>query len=384
MQADRGERPFDIVLFGATGFTGGLTAEYLARARARPGCAGRWPAATRTSSRRCASGSRRSIRACAGSPLLIADVDRRRRRCARSPSAPGWSPRRSARTSRHGEPLVAACAAAGTDYVDLTGEPEFVDRMYVRHHATAVATGARLVHACGFDSIPHDLGVLFTVEQLPEDVPLTVRRLRPRRRQALRRAPSHSALTAFSRPRQTGAAARARGGGSEPRPAAARVVGRRRVAALRARARRLGAAAADDRPAGRQALGRRARALRARLPLRPLRGREAAAGRRSAASAASARLFALAQLPPTRDWLLGRLRSGRRAVARAARERSWFRVRFVGEGGGAARRHRGRRAATRATARPPRCSPSRRSASPATSCRRPPARSRPRSRWATR
>src|SRR5204862_7112874 len=74
----------------------------------------------------------------------------------------------------YGEPLVAACAQAGTDYVDLTGEPEFVDRMYVSHHAQAVETGARIVHACGFDSIPHDLGVLFTVEQLPEGVPLRV------------------------------------------------------------------------------------------------------------------------------------------------------------------------------------------------------------------
>src|SRR5690349_12738746 len=75
----------------------------------------------------------------------------------------------------YGGPLVAACAAAGTDYVDLTGEPEFVDRMYVRHHAEAQRSGARIVHACGFDSIPHDLGVLFTVEQLPEGVPLNVR-----------------------------------------------------------------------------------------------------------------------------------------------------------------------------------------------------------------
>ena len=57
-----------------------------------------------------------------------------------------------------GEPLVAACAAAGTDYVDLTGEPEFVDRMYLEHHDRAVASGARIVHACGFDSIPHDIG----------------------------------------------------------------------------------------------------------------------------------------------------------------------------------------------------------------------------------
>jgi short subunit dehydrogenase-like uncharacterized protein len=65
-------------------------------------------------------------------------------------------------------------AQAGTDYVDLCGEPEFVDRTYLRHHATAVTTGARLVHCCGFDSIPYDLGVYLTVKQLPEGVPLTV------------------------------------------------------------------------------------------------------------------------------------------------------------------------------------------------------------------
>ena len=75
----------------------------------------------------------------------------------------------------HGEPLVAACAEAGTDYVDLTGEAEFVDRMYVRYHATAERSGARLVHACGFDSVPHDLGALFTVQQLPADRPITMR-----------------------------------------------------------------------------------------------------------------------------------------------------------------------------------------------------------------
>ena len=54
----------------------------------------------------------------------------------------------------YGEPLVAACAEAGTDYVDLTGEPEFVDRMWLRLPRPAQRTGARLVHSCGFDSIP--------------------------------------------------------------------------------------------------------------------------------------------------------------------------------------------------------------------------------------
>ena len=96
--------------------------------------------------------------ALAGAAAAAADVtdagSLRRGRRAR----PGWWPRTVGPYVQHGEPLVAACAAAGTDYVDLTGEPEFVDRMYVRHHAEAVRTGARLVHACGFDSIPHDLG----------------------------------------------------------------------------------------------------------------------------------------------------------------------------------------------------------------------------------
>ncbi len=74
----------------------------------------------------------------------------------------------------YGEPLVAACAAAGTDYVDLTGEPEFVDRMWLGYHEQAKRSGARLVHSCGFDSIPYDLGVLYTVGLLPEGVPLRV------------------------------------------------------------------------------------------------------------------------------------------------------------------------------------------------------------------
>ena len=125
------DRRYDIVLFGATGFAGELTAEYLAR-HAPDGC--RWALAGRN------RGQARD-RARASSPPSI-------RRCPHStcssPTRP--TPRRSP-TSRgstkvvattvgpyvlHGEALVAACAAAGTDYVDLTGEPEFVDTMYVR------------------------------------------------------------------------------------------------------------------------------------------------------------------------------------------------------------------------------------------------------------
>ena len=59
----------------------------------------------------------------------------------------------------YGEPLVAACAATGTDYCDLTGEVQWIRRMILRHEAAARASGARIVHCCGFDSIPSDLGV---------------------------------------------------------------------------------------------------------------------------------------------------------------------------------------------------------------------------------
>src|SRR5436305_3611427 len=98
--------------------------------------------------------------------------------------------------------------------------------MYVRHHDEAVRSGARIVHACGFDSIPHDLGVLFTVEQLPEGVPLTVRGY-----VSTNGKPSGgtaaSALTAFSRVREHMRAGRERRA-AEARPADRNAHGERR------------------------------------------------------------------------------------------------------------------------------------------------------------
>jgi short subunit dehydrogenase-like uncharacterized protein len=166
------ERDYDIVVFGATGFTGALTAEYLAR----HGPAGsRWALAGRNRQKLESVRSRlaQTNPACAELPLLSADVTD-----AASLRAVAESTKVVITTVGpyilYGEPLVAACAAAGTDYVDLTGEPEFVDRMWLGYHEQAQATGARLVHSCGFDSIPYDLGVLFTVERLPEQVPIGI------------------------------------------------------------------------------------------------------------------------------------------------------------------------------------------------------------------
>ena len=156
------ERDYDIVLFGATGFTGGLTAEYLARhAPARL----RWALAGRNRTKLEAVRAR-----LAGIDPRLEVMDLLVVDSADAEALAGIAARTKVVATtigpyvEHGEPLVAACAAAGTDYVDLTGEPEFVDRMWLAHHATAVASGARIVHACGFDSIPHDLGVYFTVQ----------------------------------------------------------------------------------------------------------------------------------------------------------------------------------------------------------------------------
>jgi short subunit dehydrogenase-like uncharacterized protein len=161
-------RDYDIVLFGATGFAGELTAEYLAQHSpegARIALAGR-------SAERLETLRQRLQRPDWG--VLVADVS-----AEESIRALAEAGRVVVSTVgpylKYGEPLVAACAAAGSDYVDLTGESEFVDLMYLRYHAVAKQSGARLVHSCGFDSIPYDLGALFTVSQLPEDVPVTLR-----------------------------------------------------------------------------------------------------------------------------------------------------------------------------------------------------------------
>src|SRR5689334_7468848 len=160
-------RPYDVVLFGATGFAGRLAAEYLAR-HAPAEC--RWALAGRNADKLKTVRDALAVLNPAASdlPLLAADVTD-----AASVREVAESARVVATTVGpyvlYGEAVVAACAAAGTDYLDLTGEPEFVDRCYVRHHRTAVETGARLVHAAGFDSVPHDLGAYFTVQRLPAD-----------------------------------------------------------------------------------------------------------------------------------------------------------------------------------------------------------------------
>jgi short subunit dehydrogenase-like uncharacterized protein len=147
------QREFDIVLYGATGFVGKLTAQYLANA----GGQARIALAGRSTSKLLAV--RESLGAAAGSwPLIEADA-----------SSPSTLNDMAARTrvvistvgpyTKYGIPLVAACAAAGTDYADLTGETMFIRESIDLFHKEAADNGARIVHSCGFDSVPSDLTV---------------------------------------------------------------------------------------------------------------------------------------------------------------------------------------------------------------------------------
>ena len=207
-------RDLDLALFGATGFTGRLTAEYLAR-HAPAGM--RWALVGRNPEKLAAPRDHLATidPKLADLPLLTADTGdaaslaevARRTKVVITTVGP---------YQQLGEPLVAACAEAGTDYVDLTGEPEFVDTMYVRHHEAAVRSGARIVHACGFDSIPHDLGAYFTVNQLKATGPVTMRGV-VRAAGQFSGGTFHSALGAFSRGRQMSAALKERRR-VEPRP----------------------------------------------------------------------------------------------------------------------------------------------------------------------
>ncbi|CAA0134869.1 Putative trans-acting enoyl reductase [Mycolicibacterium vanbaalenii] len=157
------DREFDVVVYGATGFVGKLTAEYLAAAggSARIALAGR--SADRLLATRDALGE-----AAQSWPLITADA-----------SQPATLNAMAARTRvvittvgpylRYGLPLVAACAAAGTDYADLTGEPLFIRKGIDLYHKQAADTGARIVHSCGFDSIPSDLTVFALYRQAERD-----------------------------------------------------------------------------------------------------------------------------------------------------------------------------------------------------------------------
>ncbi len=322
------DRQYDLVLFGATGFTGVLTAEYLARS-APAGT--RWALAGRN--RQKLEQTRRRLAeinsACAELPLLSADV-----------TDPGSLREIAVATKvvittvgpyiRYGEPLVAACATAGTDYVDLTGEPEFVDRMWLNHHDRAEQSGARIVHSCGFDSIPYDLGALFTVEQLPEGVPIKLEGF-VRTAGTISGGTYQSTIEILGRLRQGASVARERRR-LEPQPDGRRVKG---VPGMPHHDEFGGGWAVPFPTIDPVTVLRSARALDRygpdfryshylvvkRLPV--------LVGLAGAAGAATL----LAQVPPTRELLL-KLKSSGEGPSHEQRTKGWFRVRFAAQADG--------------------------------------------------
>lgn len=156
--ADRNTRDLDIVIFGATGYTGRLVAEYMLEA-APAGL--KWGLAGRDSAKLARVAA--ELGAPGDMPLLACD--------SANPADLAALCGRTALVvttvgpyQLYGSGLVAACAAAGTDYVDLCGEPAWMRAMIEAHDAAARASGARIVFSCGFDSIPFDLGVSLVQE----------------------------------------------------------------------------------------------------------------------------------------------------------------------------------------------------------------------------
>jgi short subunit dehydrogenase-like uncharacterized protein len=146
------DREFEIIVYGATGFTGRLVAEYLARHYPQR----KWAMAGRSLSK--LQQVRDEIGAPGDTPLLTANADD-------AASLEAMTARAQVVITTvgpyqlHGEPLVAACVKTGTAYTDLCGEPAWMAQMIAKYDAAAKASGARIVFSCGFDSIPFDMAV---------------------------------------------------------------------------------------------------------------------------------------------------------------------------------------------------------------------------------
>ena len=315
----------DLALLGATGFTGSLTADYLGE-HLPPGS--NWAIAGRNRTKLKAIAERIEGNGGIRPHILEADVDDELSMAALAAQT------RVLITTvgpyvKHGEAAVKACAEAGIAYVDLTGEPEFVDTMWLKYHEVAEKSGAKIIHACGFDSIPYDLGVLYTVEQLPEGVPISVK--------GYIRAgggPSggtyHSAIGAFSRVRQAG-----------------RTATERKKTEGRPRGRRIRGSGKIGRGAGGQGWALPLPTIDPQIVLRSARALDRYGPEFTYSHFAQFKrlpmmvgtvvgggvLLAGSQLSLTRNLLL-KLKDPGDGPDEAKRASSWFKLRLIGEGGG--------------------------------------------------
>jgi len=165
---------FDVVIYGATGFTGRLVAEYLASEYGKDIA---WAMAGRSEDK--LKSVRDEIGAPSDTPLIVADA-----------SDPASLKAMAERTRAvittvgpyqlYGEALVKACVETGTDYVDLSGEPAWMHDIIAEYSEAAKASGARIVHSCGFDSVPFDLGVYFLQQHVKDKTGKPLSRIKGR------------------------------------------------------------------------------------------------------------------------------------------------------------------------------------------------------------
>lgn len=311
-------RTHDLVVFGATGFTGGLVARYLAD-RLR-GTEVRWAIAGRSRSKLEAvlaaihekdAGAKVAVIEASSDDRASLDRLAASTRVVLTTVGP---------YARLGVPLVEACVDAGTDCVDITGEPEFVNGLLDRVDAKARSRGVRIVNCCGFDSVPHDLGALFTMRQLGAEEPVELEGL-VQASGGISGGTWHSTVNALSRPRASMRAPRLR------------LASVRRVGGLRRGLHRdpRGGAWLVPLPTIDPAIVlRSARAIDAYGP--DFRYGHYARVKSSLTIAAGAvaigAVALLAQLPPTRALLL-RWKSPGEGPSEEVRTNGWFRVTFL-------------------------------------------------------
>ena len=319
-------RHFDVVIFGATGFTGQLVAEYFARHV--PLTEIRWAIAGRNLQKLVEVREHLTAiePACERLAVLSADISSEESILTMAKDT------RVVLTTvgpyaEYGEPLVKACVEAGTDYCDITGEPSFVSSMRAKYHDKAVEAGVRIVNCCGFDSIPADVGALFTVLQMSSSEPKRVRAFVTARGKASG-GTWHSAIKAMAEMRSAtkpSAAAPTRG----PKPSGPRWKrpGVHQEKAVKGwglpmpvidpsivkRSSRSHPAYGDGFGYGQYL---RVSSLKKAMTL----------------MAGVAGVFAGAQFKPTRKWLLGKLQPGQ-GPDEETRNKSSFPLTFVGEAG---------------------------------------------------
>ena len=173
----RENREFDVIVYGASGFTGRLVAEYLQNTYGQGGDAPRWAVAARSAEKMASVLAEMGLPA--NTPVVVANADdaasieamARRTKVVLTTVGP---------YQLYGDKLVAACVKTGTDYADLCGEPAWMAEKIAEHQAAAEASGARICFSSGFDSIPFDLGVMMTQKACVEKFGKPAPRIRGR------------------------------------------------------------------------------------------------------------------------------------------------------------------------------------------------------------